>query len=128
MLFTIYHPVEGNMNYGCEPGLLYEEVATIEADDLDEAYLLSQNDFNEAYCSKGHRSTSVGDIIATNNEYHVVMGFGFREVSEFWFGIRIGILEYNNIHPEQLAVCTPYVCRAGTFHEHFESCICTLPY
>lgn len=90
MLFSIYHPVGGSMNHDCTPALyMYECVCTLEADSLEEAFRLSQNDFNEEYAKIGVRSTSVGDIIQSqedweNKECNLVMGVGFKTVSNVW--------------------------------------------
>lgn len=90
MLYYIYHPNGGSMNHNCTPGqFMYMMVHKLEADSFEEAFKLSQNDFNEEYAELGHRSTSVGDIIMSqedydNNRCHLVKGIGFEDVPITW--------------------------------------------
>jgi hypothetical protein len=84
MLCEIYHPV-GSMNHNCTPGQYeYTKVADIEADDLNQAFLYSQNDFGRLYSNFGVRSTSVGDIIRINGQCYLVMNMGFMPVTDAW--------------------------------------------
>ena len=90
MIYSIYHPISGSMNHFCEPAQYeYALVFSLEAGNLDEAFKLCQNDFNEEYTKLGIRSTSVGDIIQGQRDYesgtcHLVKGIGFQEVSNMW--------------------------------------------
>ena len=74
------------MNHDCEPNkFMYKMVHKLEADSLEDAFKKSQNDFNEEYASKDIRSTSVGDIIMShedwqNSKCYLVKGIGFEEV------------------------------------------------
>jgi hypothetical protein len=85
-LFNIYHPLGGFINYRCERGIHeYEQVATVDATSLQEAFTQAQNDFNPEYEELGHRSTCVGDIITQSDEFgnvehYIVESFGFVEV------------------------------------------------
>lgn len=85
MTYNIYHPVGGALNIQCKPeSLMYKKVFVLEAENLENAFILSQNDLNEAYASKGIRSTSVGDIIQPEDDVnvrvcHLVCGIGFQE-------------------------------------------------
>ena len=78
------------MNHDCVPAqFMYDMVYKLEANSFEEAFKMSQNDFNEDYASKGHRSTSVGDIIMSqedydNNRCHLVKGNGFQDVPSTW--------------------------------------------
>jgi hypothetical protein len=95
--YEIYHPIGGAMNYHCTPAMYeYTKVAEIFASSVEEAFKMSQNDFNEQYALLGIRSTSVGDIIAmTGDDYlgfygqsdksiMLVKGTGFQSVSPTW--------------------------------------------
>lgn len=90
MFYSIYHPTGGRMNHDCTPAqYMYERVFSLKAESFAEAFKLCQNDFNPDYASMGYRSTSVGDVIQShedwlNNEYHVVTGTGFQTVSNAW--------------------------------------------
>lgn len=89
----IYHPVGGSMNHDCVPGQYeYTKVGDIEADDLDQAFLYSQNDFGRLYSNFGVRSTSVGDIIRIDGECHLVMNRGFMPVTDKW----ISFIDWGN--------------------------------
>ena len=100
MVYYIYHPNGGSMNHDCEPNtFMYTMVHKLEAISLEKAFKLSQNDFNEQYASKGLRSTSVGDIIMSeedydNNRCQLVKGKGFQDVPSTWLSyIDWGIVE-----------------------------------
>lgn len=97
MKYTIYHTTQigfitVNANYLRDDALVefaqnpanYELAGTIEADSLDEAYRLTQNDFGtypNGWHPDGKRSTSVGDLIVDEADgaaiTHVVDHFGF---------------------------------------------------
>ena len=86
MMYEIYHPV-GSMNHDCVPGEFeYAKVGEVEADSLESAFILSQNDFGRLYSNFGVRSTSVGDIIRPTqaDTCHLVMNRGFMEVTNLW--------------------------------------------
>jgi hypothetical protein len=75
------------MNHDCVPGEFeYTKVGDVEADSLESAFILSQNDLGRLYSNFGVRSTSVGDIIrpADSDTCHLVMGKGFFEVTNLW--------------------------------------------
>lgn len=76
MNYKLYHcRVIGNNS-------IVEKVTTIEASNLNEAFRLSQNDFNPDYAKLGLRSTCVGDIfVKENGERYEVTGMGFN-----WYG------------------------------------------
>lgn len=90
MIYSIYHPLNGSLNSQCKCNtFMYELVFRIECDSLHEAFTLSQNVFNEDYALLGIRSTSVGDIIQSEedcekNECHLVKGIGFFCVPSIW--------------------------------------------
>lgn len=90
MKYKIFHPVGGYMNYNYEPMLyMYELVYTVTADSHEDAFRLSQNDFNEEYASMGIRSTSVGDIIQSEEDAELlqcalVMPVGMDIVPSSW--------------------------------------------
>ena len=100
MVYYIYHPNKGSINHECTPMLfMYTMVHKLEANSFEEAFKLSQNDFNEDYAVKGHRSTCVGDIIMSeedydNNRCHLIRGTGFQDVPSTWLSyIDWGIVE-----------------------------------
>ena len=90
MLYYIYHPKNGSMNHDCKPAqYMYELVHKLEADSYEEAFKMSQNDFSEKYAQLGKRSTSVGDIVMSHEDYdknccNLVKGVGFQEVPITW--------------------------------------------
>jgi hypothetical protein len=76
-------------------------VHKLEAQSFEQAFTRSQNDFSDIYTSKGFRSTSVGDIIMSeedydNNRCHLVKGKGFEDVPSTWLSyIDWGMVESN---------------------------------
>lgn len=79
--YVIYHPRGGALNHNCERGVYeYGEVARVDATSLKDAFMKSQNDFNDSYLNLGIRSTSVGDIIRKDDIYYMIAGTGFVEV------------------------------------------------
>lgn len=101
MIYSVYHPVGGAMNHDCTPAqYMYERIYSFEADSLQEAFRLSQNDFNEEYAALGYRSTSVGDIIQSqtdweNNECQLVKGTGFQTLPDTW----LRFIDWGIVHP-----------------------------
>ena len=82
-MYTLYIPVGGHINYACVRGEFeYDSVFSLKADSLEEAFRLTQNDFNEDYASLGLRSSAVGDIFmdVMHGTYYMVNGIGFVEV------------------------------------------------
>ena len=82
-MYTLYIPVGGHINYACVRGEFeYDSVFSVKADSLEEAFRLTQNDFNEEYASLGLRSSAVGDIFmdVMHGTYYMVNGIGFVEV------------------------------------------------
>jgi hypothetical protein len=74
------------LNTFCTPGLYdYEPIVDIEAKELQEVFVKSQNDFSHEYAALKRRSTSVGDIIADHEHsdpaFYIVENFGFREIT-----------------------------------------------
>lgn len=64
---------------------MYEQVATVQALNLEHAFFLGQNDYNPLYRSANVRSTSVGDIIQDNEgNCYLVSSIGFQEVPSTW--------------------------------------------
>lgn len=56
----------------------FKYIGAVMASSLEEAFILSQNDFNEEYAEIGVRSTSVGDMILDGNDFYLVKGIGFE--------------------------------------------------
>ena len=56
----------------------FKYIGAVMASSLEEAFILSQNDFNEEYAEIGARSTSVGDVILDGNDFYLVKGIGFE--------------------------------------------------
>lgn len=56
----------------------FKYIGTVMATDINEAWKLAQNDFNEEYVQYGVRSTSVGDMILDGNDFYLVKGIGFE--------------------------------------------------
>lgn len=80
--YRIFHPVGGVLNTQLKRGVYeYEQICSIDAKSLEEAFKLAQNDFSERYASLGKRSTSVGDIIVDVREerHYFVHNVGFGE-------------------------------------------------
>jgi len=68
------------MPFGINQSAEREFVGTIEATDLDEAFMLSQNDFGTEYRKFGKRSSCVGDMFEDEKgKCFYVMSFGFKE-------------------------------------------------
>lgn len=90
MKFSIYHPTGGRLNTECLPkAFMYEHICTIDASSFAEAFRLTQNDWDEEYRRIGVRSTSVGDIIQSDNDQrhgacHLIEGNGFKQISDDW--------------------------------------------
>jgi hypothetical protein len=57
-------------------------VSFVEANSLEDAFIKSQNDFNDDWSTedKPLRSTSVGDIIQDDDKFFMICGIGFREL------------------------------------------------
>lgn len=111
MIYSIYHPLDGSMNHECKPGVfMYEHVFTLEAKSFEEAFRLSQNDFNSEYADLCVRSTSVGDIIQSQDdsdklECHLVKGQGFTSVSSYWLRfIDWGVIDQRRAEAEKRLV------------------------
>jgi hypothetical protein len=88
------------MNHECTPAqFMYNMVYKLEANSFEQAFARCQNDFSDIYASKGLRSTSVGDIIMSeedyeNNRCHLVKPTGFQDVPSTWLSyIDWGIVE-----------------------------------
>lgn len=99
-MYTIKHPVGGLLNYNCEKEKFeYEDICILVCDSLQEAFMMSQNDFNTDYALLDKRSTSVGDIIVTpNNVHYFVDKVGFTEIP-------LSVSEWTKpIHPEPKVV------------------------
>ena len=56
----------------------FKYIGAVMASSLEEAFMLSQNDFNEEYAEIGARSTSVGDMILDGNDFYLVKMVGFE--------------------------------------------------
>jgi hypothetical protein len=72
---------------GFNPSMLqyFTEVATVDTDDLEEAFELTNlwNDPSKVNRKTRMSSTSVGDIFAMNGRYYMVDNFGFEELRLF---------------------------------------------
>jgi hypothetical protein len=72
---------------GFNPSMLqyFTEVATIDTDDLEEAFELTNlwNDESKVNRKARMSSTSVGDIFGMNGRYYMVDTFGFKELKLF---------------------------------------------
>jgi len=80
--FKIYHATGTNRFQEVEkqPRVL---AGTIEADSLQGAFVKTQN-FNESWNKENPcRSTSVGDVIESDEGYFMVCGLGFKPVNEW---------------------------------------------
>ncbi len=98
-MYTIKHPIGGHLNHNCEKDKFeYEDICILVCNSLQEAFEMSQNDFNEFYALLGKRSTSVGDIIVTpDNVHYFVDKVGFTEIPAT-------VSEWKPIHPEPKVV------------------------
>jgi hypothetical protein len=89
MYFQIFHPKGGVLNTQCKAGqYMYEHICSVEASSYEEAFRLCQNE-DERYASLGIRSTSVGDILQSeededNLSCKLVRGIGFSDVPNTW--------------------------------------------
>ena len=83
--FKILHPVGGSLNPTMARGLFeFEHICSIRCNNLEQAYVLSQNDLCDEYALLNKRSTSIGDIIIdeTDSVHYMVNGMGFIEIPE----------------------------------------------
>lgn len=80
---------------------MYQYVCSLEADTMEQAFRLAQNDFNKEYAKIGVRSTSVGDIIQSEQDYdlgncYLVKEKGFQCVPDTWLSfIDWGLIPLN---------------------------------
>jgi len=66
--FQIYHSIGENM---------LKHVGFVEANSLEQAFQYSQNDHDDWHYYEA-RSTSVGDIIQSEDGFYMVRGMGFK--------------------------------------------------
>ena len=93
--FPAYETTEEKINWIKENKHLYIAVATLDVDDLDAAYSLSQNGIDEQYPSwialadayegnitytEDSRSSMVGDIFTVDDKEYLVDCVGFTEI------------------------------------------------
>lgn len=83
MKFIIFHPADGSLNQDCRTDITLRRIAILEAENISDAFYKGQNDFNEAYAAKGHRSTSVGDVIMNveDQKTYMVEGSCFKQIA-----------------------------------------------
>lgn len=97
MQYSIYHPLNGALNTFLDMSVQYELVASVEAEDVLEAFTQAQNDFNDDYSKLHIRSTSVGDII----------------MSEQAHAYLLTSTEIQVLTTEQLGVMIPYLTKTA---------------
>lgn len=56
----------------------FKYIGAVMATDINEAWKLAQNDFNEDYAQFGVRSTCVGDMILDGNDFYLIKMVGFE--------------------------------------------------
>jgi len=87
--FRILHPLNGELNIMLIRNRYeYEEICVLEANNLEDAFMLSQNGYDDSdeYTALGRRSTSVGDIITdldgddVMGNHYFVAPVGFEEI------------------------------------------------
>lgn len=79
--FFIYHPKGGLLNIWESLDKEFECIGSVQAKNINDAFVQSQNDFNEDYRKLCKRSTCVGDIIVPlDGKAQMVSGLGFTEV------------------------------------------------
>jgi hypothetical protein len=79
--YGVYHPKGGALNTLCEiEGIDFEYITAIESETLVRVFYHAQNDYNESYATLGKRSTSVGDIITSNDKVYMVKGDGYKRI------------------------------------------------
>jgi hypothetical protein len=77
-MYHIYHCINKHYMFTETEKQPRKYVGFVLADSLDQAFKLSQNDFNPDYAKYGARSTSVGDLIQDFYGFYMVCNTGFR--------------------------------------------------
>lgn len=88
-MYKVYHPLTGENNTSKLRGINYRLVATVNAENAEDAFKMSQNDFNPEYHALGIRNTSIGDILQSRimektGECMMVVSGGFDLLSDDW--------------------------------------------
>lgn len=78
-MFMIHH-ANGPKRFTETDVMPREYAGFVHAESIEEAFKLSQNDFNPEWASQENRSTSVGDIIQDDDKFFMVCGMGFKEL------------------------------------------------
>ncbi len=78
--YHIYHSIESGKRFKEIEVQPREYAGFVEAQSLEEAFKLSQNDFNESgdWSNNAKRSISVGDVIQADEGFYMVCGVGFK--------------------------------------------------
>lgn len=77
-MYHIYHAINKKYMFSEHEKQPRKYIGFVLAKDMNEAFTLSQNDFNPDYRKFRARSTSVGDIIQDNYGFYMVCNTGFK--------------------------------------------------
>jgi hypothetical protein len=77
-MYHIYHAINKKYMFTEHEKQPRKYIGFVLAKDMNEAYNLSQNDFNPEYRQYKARSTSVGDLIQDNYGFYMVANEGFK--------------------------------------------------
>ena len=84
--YGIFHPFDGSINHNTQQ-VEFKHICNVDAQDLEDAFRKSQNDFNEDYASLDTRSTCIGDMFINyeNMDIYIVDNIGFKELPFSWY-------------------------------------------
>lgn len=77
-MFHIYHCIEKQYMFTDRERQTRKYVGSVMAKDLDDAFRMAQNDFNEDYRKYKVRSTSIGDLIQDDYGFYMITGIGMK--------------------------------------------------
>lgn len=109
-IYNIYHAEHPTFDESFEGNRIY--VGSVEANSLEQAYAKSQNIEWPWNIDKPCRSTSIGDVIQCEDQFHMVAGVGFIQVAT------------EPLSNEPTPEFGNWECGEGTLHSHNEQCDC----
>lgn len=77
-MYHIYHSINKKCMFTEQEKQPRKYIGFVLAKDMNEAFTMSQNDFNPDYKKYNARNTSVGDLIQDDYGFYMVMNIGFK--------------------------------------------------